>query len=222
MTHFTMANMDYAPVKFMIKVFEANYPESLGAVLVHKAPWIFQGIWNIIKGWLDPVVASKVHFTRSVEDLEAFISKSSILKELGGDEQWEYKYAEPVDGENEKMKDEAPRIRLEKERVTDALEFQTKTFEWIAAGSDSTAAEAIKKDRDAVADRLKTNYWQLDPYIRARTWYDRTGMIEPGGKINYYPSTTVKFPASASKTLANGDAAVPSIPTQTPSPDDVD
>ncbi len=34
---------DYAPVKFMIKVFEANYPESLGVILVHKAPWIFQG-----------------------------------------------------------------------------------------------------------------------------------------------------------------------------------
>jgi hypothetical protein len=27
----------------MIKCFEANYPECLGAVLVHKAPWIFQG-----------------------------------------------------------------------------------------------------------------------------------------------------------------------------------
>jgi hypothetical protein len=38
-----MANMDYTPVKFMIKCFEANYPESLGAVLVHNAPWIFQG-----------------------------------------------------------------------------------------------------------------------------------------------------------------------------------
>jgi hypothetical protein len=34
---------DYAPVKFMIKCFEANYPESLGVVLVHKAPWVFQG-----------------------------------------------------------------------------------------------------------------------------------------------------------------------------------
>lgn len=43
MTNFSMANMDYTPVKFMIKCFEANYPESLGTVLVHKAPWIFQG-----------------------------------------------------------------------------------------------------------------------------------------------------------------------------------
>lgn len=32
------------PVKFMIKCFEANFPECLGAVLVHKAPWIFQGM----------------------------------------------------------------------------------------------------------------------------------------------------------------------------------
>lgn len=32
---------DYTPVKFMIKCFEANYPESLGSVLIHKAPWIF-------------------------------------------------------------------------------------------------------------------------------------------------------------------------------------
>ena len=43
MTGFSMANMDYTPVKFMIKCFEANYPESLGVVLVHKAPWVFQG-----------------------------------------------------------------------------------------------------------------------------------------------------------------------------------
>ena len=43
MTGFSMANMDYTPVKFMIKCFEANYPECLGAVLVHKAPWLFQG-----------------------------------------------------------------------------------------------------------------------------------------------------------------------------------
>ena len=44
MTGFSMANMDYSPVKFMIKCFEANYPECLGAVLVHKAPWVFQGM----------------------------------------------------------------------------------------------------------------------------------------------------------------------------------
>lgn len=31
-------------MKFMIKCFEANYPESLGAVLIHKAPWLFSSL----------------------------------------------------------------------------------------------------------------------------------------------------------------------------------
>lgn len=42
--HFINAMQDYAPVKFIIKCFEANYPESLGAVLIHQAPWIFSGM----------------------------------------------------------------------------------------------------------------------------------------------------------------------------------
>ena len=39
--------MDYTPVKFLIKAFEAHYPESLGVCLVHKAPWVFQGKNNV-------------------------------------------------------------------------------------------------------------------------------------------------------------------------------
>src|SRR2546421_5116291 len=98
MTDFSMANMDYAPVKFMIKCFEANYPESLGTVLVYKAPWIFNAIWNIIRGWLDPVVAGKVHFVKNVEELEKFVPKNQIPAELGGDEKWEYEYVEVKEG----------------------------------------------------------------------------------------------------------------------------
>lgn len=32
---------DFPPVKFIIKCFEANYPESLGLLLIHNAPWVF-------------------------------------------------------------------------------------------------------------------------------------------------------------------------------------
>lgn len=186
MSHFTMANMDYTPVKFMIKIFEANYPESLGAVLVHKAPWIFQGIWKIIRGWLDPVVAGKVHFTSSVEDLEEFIPKSQIIKELGGAEDWEYHYAEPVDGENDAMKEEAPRKALEEERHIEVQNYQKKTYEWIAKGTGPEADKA-KEERHTIAKTLNENYWKLDKHIRARTYYDRTNMIAPDGKINFYP-----------------------------------
>ena len=42
LTDFTLANMDYVPVKFIIKCFEANYPESLGSILIHNSPWVFK------------------------------------------------------------------------------------------------------------------------------------------------------------------------------------
>jgi len=185
MTNFTMANMDYTPVKFMIKVFEANYPESLGCVLVHKAPWIFQGIWKIIRGWLDPVVAAKVHFTNGVEDLSEFIPKSQIIKELGGQENWEYKYVEPTSGENRLMEDRGQRDQLEAQRRGVVQNYEQKTFEWIHG-------QNVKGQRDELAGRLRQNYWQLDPYIRARTLYDRTGMIKPDGTVNFYPGQTSK------------------------------
>ena len=178
-----MANMDYTPVKFMIKIFEANYPESLGAVLVHKSPWLFQGIWKIIKGWLDPVVAAKVHFTSNVEDLEAFIPRRQIIKELGGDEDWEYKFIEPTAGEDDLMKDRESKQKLQDERDADVKEYEKRTFDWISNASD----EKIKEQRDETARKLNDNYWRLDPYVRARTLYDRVGMIEKGGKINFYP-----------------------------------
>ncbi|KAL0936690.1 cral trio domain protein [Colletotrichum truncatum] len=188
MTSFSMANMDYTPVKFMIKCFEANYPESLGAVLVHRAPWVFQGIWKIIKGWLDPVVASKVHFTNNVKEMEEFIPPSHILKELDGQEDWDYKYVEPVAGENDKMKDTAARDALLAGREDLIQQYEEATLQWIKeAGTDNEAS--IKKQREELAQKLRDDYWKLDPYLRAKCVLDRTGVINEGGKIDFYPKT---------------------------------
>ncbi|KAF2717857.1 CRAL/TRIO domain-containing protein [Polychaeton citri CBS 116435] len=177
MTDFSMANMDYTPVKFMIKCFEANYPESLGSVLVYKSPWLFQGIWKIIKGWLDPVVASKVHFASNVDELSEFIPKSRLMKEVGGDEQFDYSYTEPAPGEDEKMKDTATRDKISEERTELVKSYESETVAWIS-GEDSGAG------RSRLAERLAENYWRLDPYIRARSLYDRIGMLGENGKLN--------------------------------------
>lgn len=177
-----IGNQDYTPVKFMIKCFEANYPECLGSVLVHKAPWLFQGIWRIIRGWLDPVVASKVHFTNNVKDVEEFIPKSQIIKELDGEENWVYKYVEPVAGENDKMKDEATRDELLAAREQLYRDYEDATLKWIKSPEDAS----IKAQRNSIADKLRADYWNLDPYLRARSLYDRTGWIQ-GDKVTPYP-----------------------------------
>ncbi|GBF65823.1 CRAL-TRIO domain-containing protein [Trichophyton mentagrophytes] len=211
MTDFSLANMDYTPVKFMIKCFEANYPESLGVILVHKAPWIFSSIWAVIKGWLDPVVAAKVHFTKTPEDLEAIIPRKNLIKSLGGEDEYEYKYVEPIEGENDKQKDTARRDELLKTRMEMAGAFQEATLAWTASKSNSATSEEetyIKKTRTELAGKLCENYWQLDPYIRARSMYDRLGLIPPPKEAKEI-STTQQLSEKV-----NGDA-VPAAAEQT-------
>ncbi|KAF2144478.1 uncharacterized protein K452DRAFT_325055 [Aplosporella prunicola CBS 121167] len=186
MTGFSLANMDYTPVKFMIKCFEANYPESLGAVLVHKAPWVFQGIWSIIRGWLDPVVAGKVHFTKNTEELSSFVPLSQIPTELGGTEAWSYNYVEPAANENAALADSATRTAIEAERAALVEKYEAATLAWIQQ-AEAAPAPALKKERADLADALRENYWRLDPYVRARSLYDRTGVLGHKGKLEFYP-----------------------------------
>jgi hypothetical protein len=141
---------------------------------------------------LDPVVAGKVHFTNNVKDVEEFIPRNQILKELDGEEDWEYKYVEPIPGENDKMKDTAARDRLLAEREHLYRAFEEATVQWIHEPKGGAKAE-----REAVAEKLRTGYWVLDPYVRARSLYDRTGIIKEGGKLDYYPKKAAAAPLEA-------------------------
>jgi len=170
-----------------------------------------QGIWKIIKGWLDPVVASKVHFTNSTEEIEEYVPKSQIIKELDGAEDWTYKYIEPVPGENDMMKDTETRDKLLLAREDIVKDYEKATLDWIHESGD---AAAIKKKRHELANSLKKDYWRLDPYIRARSFYDRSGMINAGGMLQFYPG---KMVAPAAAVAVNGTAK----PIKT-SADDID
>lgn len=198
MTDFSMANMDYTPVKFMIKCFEANYPESLGSVLVYKAPWIFQGIWKIIRGWLDPVVAGKVHFASHVEELQEWIPKGQIMKEMGGEEEWTYSYTEPLEGENKRMEDTTSRDTIQAERTELVKSYESETLSW-AQGEDKG------EGRGRIAERLAENYWRLDPFLRSRSLYDRTGVLSDGGKLEFYPRRHADSVAGAAGSSGGGD-----------------
>jgi hypothetical protein len=160
------------------------------------------GIWKIIRGWLDPVVASKVHFTNNDTELKAFVPSSRIIRELDGPEDWSYSYVEPVAGENDKMKDAATRDALLKKRAGIVEEYEKAVLQWIHAEGD---VESLKKRKHEIAAELRDDYWNLDPYIRARSYYDRIGLIGKGGKLNFYP-TKVEAPPSPDPTPANGTA----------------
>jgi hypothetical protein len=54
------------------------------------------------------------------------------------------------------------------------------TYSWIAATTAQDEAEitACEARRAALIERLRIHYWRLDPYLRARTLWDRAGAIK--------------------------------------------
>lgn len=80
LTDFGLKNMDWPFVHFLVKAFEAYYPETLGTLCIHKAPWVFSGLWRVIRPLLDPVVQNKVVFTRNEKELLEYIDENQLPK----------------------------------------------------------------------------------------------------------------------------------------------
>lgn len=146
------------------------------------------GLWKLIHGILDPVVAAKVHFLSGAKGLEQLIPQDRILKELGGDEDWEYQYIEPKPNEDDKLHDTATRDTILADRKKLGDELFILTAEWIA----DPQADSLNGRRDEAIEKLRDNYWTLDPYVRARTILDRTGVIKGNGEIDFYPGAETK------------------------------
>lgn len=141
-------------------------------------------------------MAGKVHFTNNVKEVEEFIDLKRIPRELDGEEDWEYKYVEPIPGENDKMKDTETRDRLLAEREQQYRHFEEATIRWIQNPNGDEAGH-VRGEREAVASKLSKGYWALDPYVRARSLYDRTGVLKDGGDVDFYPVAREAPPAPA-------------------------
>jgi hypothetical protein len=204
LTGFGLKNMDFHVVKFLVQVFEARYPEYLGVVLIHNAPFVFwgssfspqliwnvltlmvcnTGIWKMIQPWLDPVIASKINFTSSNKDLTRFIAQENLQKCYGGQDSWEYKYIEPAQGEGARIGSEK-KLQVEADRTVLLRQFEQLSLEWVQLKPDSSDATRKVTERRELAEQLRDNYWRLDPFVRARTGYDRAGVINARGEVDY-------------------------------------
>lgn len=137
-----------------------------------------------------------MHFTNNKSELEEFIHPGHILKELGGDEAWDFAYIEPVPGENEKMNDIETKNKLLEVREKLVQDFEATSEKWIRSPVGDEGSN-LKNERNKLAASLKENYWQLDPYLRARSLYDRQGALQAGGKIDWYGASAA--PVSTTK-----------------------
>ena len=172
LTGFTLSNMDYGPVIFLINCFEAHYPECLGRLFIHCAPWIFSSIWYVIKKLLDPVVASKISFTKSLDDLLKYIDIDNIPSNLGGNSKYPMEEYQKIDKSYDaKLKDTKTRDAILKEREKIIQSYIKASVEWIE-NTDERKSHQLKEKRSILEEELGANYRKLDQYIRSRTMYD--------------------------------------------------
>jgi len=73
------------------KMDEDYYPERLHRSYIINAPALFSGLWSVIKGFLDPVVASKVVILsgKFLPTLLEELDEEVIPKQFGGKGDWE-------------------------------------------------------------------------------------------------------------------------------------
>jgi len=135
MTDFSMNNMDYPYVKFVLNALQNYYPECLGICLIVNAPWIFNGCWKVIKPLLDPVVSSKVHFIKT-EELKDYINEDQLMKCYGGNNPYDYEYIPPSPEDIELEKKQKDNNNEDKFKIIEewrgiTKEYEDITKEWI-------------------------------------------------------------------------------------------
>ncbi|EGG04149.1 uncharacterized protein MELLADRAFT_44326 [Melampsora larici-populina 98AG31] len=174
---FGLANMDWKAVIYFNKCLEAYYPESLKLLIIHNAPWVFHGVWKVLAPMLDPIVRSKIVFSKSSQDLLMHIDKRYLLKEFGGESTWVpyHRDSSPSQELDQTKKEEL--LNERKELVAKYIEL---TNQWTDQGS-TTEAEL----RSFLALMMRAQGLLLDPYLRAKTFYHHEGNLLPTGLVGF-------------------------------------
>ncbi|KAG0286704.1 hypothetical protein BGZ98_004979 [Dissophora globulifera] len=180
LSNFGLDNMDWGFVRLFVQCFESYYPETLGVCVVHRAPFVFWGLWKLIQPLLDPVVATKFVFTRNNAELHKVIPRERLpIIHYDGLDDWKYEYIPEREGENDHMKDTAKKEELLKERHDLEERFDVASRAWIKDPKGKSSDE-----RDEIAKSLREQYARLSPYTRATSLYQRWG-VTVGGEVNW-------------------------------------
>ncbi|PWN53091.1 hypothetical protein IE53DRAFT_384440 [Violaceomyces palustris] len=181
LTGFGLRNMDWNCILFIVKCLEAYYPESLGTLYIHNAPWIFHGIWKLLGPMLDPVVRSKVKFTKKPSDMD-LVPPERLAKIMGGENQTEFEFVEPKEGENDLVKDQEGRKRTWGKYMSLAKEYENVTKQWCASGGKDADVNA---QRELLVKKLRLAQFECEPYFRGLTVYHRNGTLDGQGIVTW-------------------------------------
>lgn len=180
MTAFSLKNADLHAVKFLASAFEANYPEYLGVILIHKAPWIFGTVWRIIRPWIDQRVASKIHFTYTLDDLKQYINVENIPSKLGGKDDYDGDYVDPTPENCNPLPVDYNFEELLEKYFEVILQYIQTTISYIRASDPQKSRFYLDKRLEHQREAALL-YTKLDPYIRYKGLYERCGEVKTIG-----------------------------------------
>jgi len=61
-------SVPFMTTKKITSILQNHYPERLGIILIMRANRMFQAVYYVVKGFLDPVTRAKLHFLNDVDD----------------------------------------------------------------------------------------------------------------------------------------------------------
>ena len=100
--------------KRILQIDGRYYPETMAKHFIINAPWIFTGVWAMIKPWLDPTTANKIKVIGNnyQEILFEVIDPQQIPKEFGGTSEMQLDSALTIENQAE-MKVDAMYLHTE-------------------------------------------------------------------------------------------------------------
>lgn len=88
LSHFTLSSLlgsATEPVREIIRIYAAHYPERVDKVFLVNAPYFFTGIWASLRPFLDPRVVDLIHIsTHGRKELLDHVGAENVPIEYGG------------------------------------------------------------------------------------------------------------------------------------------
>lgn len=184
-TGFGPSNMDVINFLYILQCLQSYFPEQLSILYLHKAPWILQRAWHMVKWLLDPVVRAKVQFTNKAEELMEEIPREHLLHYIGGDVDVEFNWVPCQEDENDLHKDTAERKRRWDNHRRLCNEYEQVTRKWAMSGG----REEDEK-RKVLAKKIRVSHFDYEPYWQGLWNHHRNGDLtrENPGMIRWnYP-----------------------------------
>ena len=175
-----LASLDIPSIQGDIQVLQNYYPECLGQCFIVDAPWIFHGIYKIVRSFLDPVVTAKVELIKSSEIIK-YVHPSMVPKRyVGGCDPNEFNHS--IDPKNSET-------RINPEMEVDALNFQIKQLrqELFRLTLSERAYDAFDPEskRSSLRADLKEFTSKLETGILPENHYHRCGTLSRNGIVNW-------------------------------------